>query len=460
MSGSIPDAAGDGAQAESARHLVAHFVSKTVPFKFRGADLVFDLTHGLFSSADVDAGTRLLLRVLSEALDADAAAGKPPPAKILDAGGGVGVLGICAASALRSVEGLETRCQDRDELARLFTLRNAVANDISPSVLSAHAEPLLAGPPGARWDLILSNVPAKAGVPVLEDFVARSAGLLRPGGRAMVVVVKTLAGFFRALVAEAGAELLMEREGPGHSVLAYSAGSAPPAEPVSAGAGLLSSHPFYFRAEAGFEAGNVGVRARTVHGAPGFDGAGGAVAAAARLALRLGTGKIAPGGANPDGALLAHEGGQGIFPCWLFRFLRGAGEDTPALVLSGRNVLALEASRLNALEVCGARASVVPAADLRLGRDALLEAAGGKRFAAAFAFPELLPQSSLPKGACQLDALWEAAVPLLAPRGVFLASLPSSDAERFDRKKPACFARLGGVRRDGFRALAYRAVER
>ena len=77
------------------------------------------------------------------------------------------------------------------------------------------------------------------------------------------------------------------------------------------------------------------------------------------------------------------------------------------------------------------------------------------KFAFIAAFPELLPQSSLPKGTDQLGSLWEALPPILNKSGIFLAAFGSSDAERFDRKKLRGFTRLGSIKRKGFRALAY-----
>jgi len=429
-------------------------------------DFAFDLTQGLFSSAGVDVGTQLLLKVLSGMLDADARAGRPPLGKVLDAGCGVGVIGICAAAALAAMDppaGYAVRCQDRDELARLFTLHNAAKNrkafGRTPPTLEAHTEPLLAGPRDVRWDMILTNIPAKAGTPVLEDFVRRSVDLLAPGGRVVAVVVNTLADFLRGQIALAGAELLSEQQGSGHSVLAYAAGERRDAAPVDAGPGFLSRHPFYVRTAACCKIVDTDIRMETVHGASGFDEPGDAVAVAAKLACRMGPGEFAGDGGAP---LLVHEPGQGFFPCWLLEFIRGdvGPGEMPRLVLSGRNILALEAARHNVSRMAArdgtADSTVVPAADLRLGRQALLEAADGKRYAGIAAFPELLPQSSLPKGTDQLAALWDALLPLLAPGGVFLAAFASSEAERFDRKKPAGFARLGGIKRNGFRALAYR----
>ena len=402
-------------------------------------DFAFHLSQGLFSSADVDVGTRLLLRELSGMIDLDAGAGRPPPGRVLDAGCGVGVIGICAAATLPGSP--LVRCQDRDELARLFTLRNAAGNGVS---LDARTEPLLAG--DVPWDLILSNVPAKAGTPVLEDFVSRSLGLLNPGGRVAVVVVQPLADFFRGRIALAGAEILSERSGSGHVVFAYAPGEGQGASTaLESGPGFLSRYPFYVRASVRREIQAVPVKIDAVHGASGFDEAGGAVAVAARLVARLG----------PEvcgSPLLVHEPGQGFFPCWLL----AACGDSPVVVLSGRNVLALEAARHNVSRL----AAVVPAADLRLGGRALLEAVDGGKYACLAAFPELLPQSSLPKGTDQLASLWGAVPPLLAVGGLLLVTLASSDAERFDRRKPAGFTRLGGIRRDGFRALAYRLGER
>ncbi|MDR1315985.1 MAG: methyltransferase, partial [Spirochaetales bacterium] len=205
---------------------VIPYITKEVSFEFRGRRYEFALSHGLFSSAGIDRGSRFLLRVFSGLLDGGLF---PAPGKlrqggtlsVLDAGCGCGVLGICAGTALRdlagkgaagercsgpgpglasvlvpasaSVPALAVRAQDRDELARLFTEYNGLRNGLAGAELEARTEALLAAPAGAAWDLILSNVPAKAGRPVLEDFIGRSAGMLKSGGLALVVVVNPLA---------------------------------------------------------------------------------------------------------------------------------------------------------------------------------------------------------------------------------------------------------------------------
>jgi len=469
------------------KELIRNFISKTVSFKFRGIDFTFDLSQGLFSSADVDSGTKFLLKILSQTVDDDVAAGNPLPRRVLDAGCGTGVIGICAATAIAPLVadgGFLVHCQDRDELARLFTMHNAARNNIPPAVLEAYTEPLLAGPGdqslGAYWDLILTNIPAKAGAPVLEDFVRRSAGLLKPGGKVIMVAVHTLAGFFRERIA-ADAELLSEHKSAGHSVFVYGrAANQPSAVAVNGGAGFIAQHPFYVRTAVTHVIEEIPVHLTTIHGASGFDQPGGAVLAAAKLARKLGAEQF-----PVDAPLLVHEPDQGFFPCWLISFTKylsqrhkGTKEEkrkerkeikeglayntSPPLnpfvplclremsslvTLSGRNILALEAARYNVIKNSDIAATIIPAANL--------PAPNEQAYGCIAAFPELLPQSSLPKGTDQLAAIWDAVPPLLAGGGIFLVTFSSSDAERFDRKKPAGFSRLGSVKRNGFRALAY-----
>jgi len=375
---------------------------------------------------------------------------------VLDAGCGTGVIGICAASALAAESGLYVRCQDRDELARLVTSHNAEKNNIPSAVLEAFTEPLLAGHDNEKWDLILTNIPAKTGDSVLEDFVSRSISLLKPEGRVIMVVVNTLAGFFRELIAAKGAKLLSEEKSPGHTVFVYRSESESPASPVIKGPGFLDRYPFYARARPVCTIEEIPIKLETIHGAGGFDKPGGAVLTAAKLLRRLGKEKLP----CADTPVLVHEPGQGFFTNWLLAFLRDETADrTQKLVLSGRNILSLEAAQHNAGN--GVNVITVPAVDLQLGKDALLKIGGGQ-FAFISAFPELLPQTSMSKAAKasgstdQLSTIWNSLPPLLASGGLFLAAFSSSDAERFDRKKPTGFTRLGSIKRNGFCALAYK----
>jgi len=380
------------------------------------------------------------------------------PRRALDSGCGAGVIGICSALAVRALapdDGLYTRCQDRDELARLVTSRNAEKNNIPPGMLEAFAEPLLAGPVNEKWDLILTNIPAKAGNPVLEDFVRRSCSLLNPEGRVIMVAVNTLADFFRGTIADCGAKLLSEEKSPGHTVFVYRGETEIPALPVNIGSGFFNSYPFYLRESPACDIEGIQIKLETIHGASGFDKPGSAVLASAKLLCRLGREKIP----RNDKPVLVHEPGQGFFTNWLFEFL--SATNGQKMILSGRNVLSLEAARHNACSINGAEVSAVPAVDLQYAKEALLRAGKGQ-YSFITAFPEILPQTKTvkaPQNTDQLTAIWNSLPPLLAEGGLFLAVFGSSDAERFDRKKPLGFARLGRVKRGGFCAIAYKRAD-
>jgi hypothetical protein len=441
------------AETDCGAYLAAYqaaYGNKTVSFRFRGQDLRFTLSQGLFSSMDIDRGTRVLLKVFSRLLDE--AGGRPFPRRVLDSGCGIGVIGICAARALSQAAGTGAaeaplvRCQDRDELARIFTQANAADNGLA--ALRAYTEPLLSGDPGGGWDLILSNIPAKAGEPVLEDFIRRSPGLLAPGGRVIIVVVNTLADFFRDRISRCGASLTGEERGPEHTVLVYEAGPAgvPPGGPAPTGGGV------YLRQSGHYEMEGIGYDIGAVHGAAEFDRPGEGAVVMAKLLCRLGAGSFG-GTGGLDSPVLIHEGGQGHFPLWFLRFLeRAAPEQGPApLLLHGRNILALEAARDNIL--AGGPTidlRILPGVDPWLDRERILAALGAGGFGCIAAFPQAVPQTN------RQDSLWEALGGLLLPGGLALAALPAAEAERLDRRKPPGFTRLGDLKRRGFRALAYR----
>ncbi|GHV91380.1 hypothetical protein AGMMS50268_18830 [Spirochaetia bacterium] len=498
-------------------NIVESYISKEVPFRFRGIDFNFALSQGLFSSNDIDTGTRLLLRVLSQTWDGDMAdlpaqlppEGSPLPRSILDAGCGVGVIGICAARALMELyakfpakppavcAGVSAehpppffvRAQDRDELARLFTQYNAEKNSppsipFAPIPLEAHTEPLLAFPADRRWDLILTNIPAKAGESVLEDFVRRSMAALNPGGRVIMVAVNPLINFFRTLINQNGV-LVREEAGREHTVFVYrrEEQALPPQAgdrehtgpaaggPVIAGEHFVRDNPFYLRSSGDYEMEGTGYHINAVHGAAEFDRPAFAAAAAAKLVSRLGLEKIYPPlndtQAGVGGAILIHESGQGHFPAWLLRYgargMDGGAEKGPdffqpkRLVLTGRNILALEAARHNTRAALAATVPDAAAAALSIQAIPQTELPTEPGvYGLIVAFPEWVPRTD------RTDAFWEGLDRLLLPGGTALIALPSWEAEKFDRKKTASgpngphFTRLGDIKRQGFRALAYR----
>ncbi|MDR2397703.1 MAG: methyltransferase [Spirochaetaceae bacterium] len=432
------------------------YITKSVDFKFRGKGFSFALSQGLFSAAAIDRGTEFLLKVLSRQWDAQTGQGLPLPKTVLDAGCGVGVIGVCVAGALWTPDAnldLErhVHCQDRDELATVITRYNARQNHIPEGLLSSHTEPLLAGPPHARWDLILSNIPAKAGEPVLRDFIVRSAALLNPKGSVLVVVVAPLGDFFYRQITQANLSLQYDELGKRHRVFMYgpSATPSPPVKPVVGGGYLLRDYPMYHRRQGEYILEDLAYSLDTIQGAADFNTPSQAVQVAAKLVRRLPSDLFQR---TPLGSILIYEPGQGHFPRWLLAYLAqnrvlGEASSDRCWVLFGRNILALEASRY---ALSGERVLAIPGLDLAIDHKRLKEALRpeGYGFDLLVGFPQFVPQTK------RLIPLWEGLGELLSPRGLAIIALPASEAERFDRKKPLGFTRLGDCKRKGFRALA------
>jgi 16S rRNA (guanine1207-N2)-methyltransferase len=154
----------------------------------RGLDLRFVTTWGLFSPREVDPGTRLLLDLVEVREDDDC----------LDLGCGYGAIGITlAALAPRG----RTLLVDKDFVAVDFARRSAELNRIE------NAEVRLSNAfgqvePDRRFDLIASNIPARAGNEMLTLMVADAGAHLAPGGRLYLVHLTGMRRFIRRLMEE------------------------------------------------------------------------------------------------------------------------------------------------------------------------------------------------------------------------------------------------------------------
>jgi len=148
-----------------------------------GRALQLASTWGLFSPREIDEGTRLLLAHLEV----------PPTADCLDLGCGYGAIGL--ALALLAPQG-QTLMVDKDFVAVDCALRNARRNrlDNARAQLSNGFDQV---PPGQRFDLIASNIPAKVGKELLAILLHDARDRLRPGGRLYVVTINGLREFMK-----------------------------------------------------------------------------------------------------------------------------------------------------------------------------------------------------------------------------------------------------------------------
>ena len=160
------------------------FINKETEYHFSGSNLTFLLSHALFSSYEVDSGSRLLLKTLVPVIRENSIK------SILDAGCGTGVLGTALK---KTVPDAELDLYDRDSLAVYFTELNLVKNCITGY---RTANSLLMFPfSEKKYDLIVSNLPAKAGREVLGDFIQQAPMHLTENGFAAVVIVEPLSDF-------------------------------------------------------------------------------------------------------------------------------------------------------------------------------------------------------------------------------------------------------------------------
>ena len=149
----------------------------------RQQDLVFHSTWGLFSPRAIDEGTHLLLDHIEIA----------PDAQILDLGCGYGPLGLTLAKLAPHGQ---VHLVDKDFVAVEFARKNAELNhlDNAQAYLSNGFDQV---PAGQKFDLIVSNVPAKIGSELLAIFLHDAHARLNPGGRLYIVTISGLKDYMK-----------------------------------------------------------------------------------------------------------------------------------------------------------------------------------------------------------------------------------------------------------------------
>lgn len=169
----------------------------------RGERLRFATRFGLFSPRGVDEGTRLLLDHVEVRPDDDC----------LDLGCGYGVIGLTLARlALRG----HTLLVDRDFLAVEYGRKNAALNGLTN--VEAQLSDGFAQLGDRQFDLVASNLPAKAGNEALYLLLADARLHLRPGGRCTVVTLSGMRRFIERVFLELFGNYGKTKQGRTHTV--------------------------------------------------------------------------------------------------------------------------------------------------------------------------------------------------------------------------------------------------
>jgi 16S rRNA G1207 methylase RsmC len=292
---------------------------RSLRFRQHGVGVELEVLEGTFSAAGVDVGTRHLLRWLA----ADRYAGV---ASVLDVGCGYGPLALwlAAAGPDRSVLAV-----DRDARAVEATTLGAARNGLAQRV-RAQGGLGYDGLGEARFDLVVSNVPAKVGPAALAHLLLDAVHHLTPAGSVAVVVVDRLAGAVQSLLDDPSIEVLDARPAAGYTAFEYRFTGEPAGSSREPG----FDRGVYRRDRRAFAAAGRRWDAEVSWSIPEFDGLSHGTEAVLEVAADLGE--------QHEGPLVVGGVGQGHLPLAL------AGDGAAGAVrLVDRDLLALRTAAAN-----------------------------------------------------------------------------------------------------------------
>ncbi|MCJ7605850.1 MAG: hypothetical protein MUO19_07460, partial [Dehalococcoidales bacterium] len=182
--------------------------------------------------------------------------------------------------------------------------------------------------------LIVSNLPGKAGVPVITSLLQDAGRYLAPGGMAAIVVVNPLEALVNGILADTpGIEIVLHRKSGGHAVFHYRFPEHVPEVPEES----AFNRGVYRRAEAVLHPKEQSYAMKTAWGLPEFDSLSYDTAILLRALHNVPSRKI-------EKAVVFNPR-QGHAAVFLWRLAK-----PESIILIDRDRLALRNSRLNLLE--------------------------------------------------------------------------------------------------------------
>ena len=169
----------------------------------KGIPFVFHTTWGLFSPRNIDEGTLLLLKYLDISENDDC----------LDLGCGYGPLGLTMAKLAPNGK---TTLVDKDFKAIEYSNSNAKLNQIN------NAEALLSNGfdqiRERKFDIVVSNIPAKVGNELLSLFLYDAYKQMKPGAKIYVVTITGLRKYIKRNFEEVFGNYKKLKQGPAYTV--------------------------------------------------------------------------------------------------------------------------------------------------------------------------------------------------------------------------------------------------
>ncbi len=323
------------------------YFKKTIDFYHSGHTLHFQVAQDLFSSHQIDVGTARLLRTLADA---------PRFAKILDLGCGYGPLALTLKALYpESV----VHAVDRDALAVAYTRQNAALNGLAD--VEVYGSLGYDDVTAHDFDLIISNIPGKAGETVIAGLLRDAVHFLRPGGLVAVVVVAALESVVAQALDDPGIEIAFQETRAGHAIFHYRFTAAYRAAQPPFAAGLARG--LYHRDLASITAGTLTFPMQTARGLPEFD------------SLSYGSLLLLDNLARLQGAKVEHvvvyNPGQGHIPVAVWKLFNPA-----ALTLVDRDLLSLRYASDNLIRNGCSASQIVMAHRVDLALEGEVQAAG------------------------------------------------------------------------------------